>query len=530
MRAVMPSAARPTATGGGLSAPVGGWNARDPVADMPPTDAIFLDNFFPRAGDVELRRGTRLFATLPADVQPTDPHDVRSLLSYNAPSGAKKLFAVADDGFYDISAGGTVASPVSAATNAAWESVNISTAGGSFLWCCNGVDQARIFDGTAWTNLHGTSTPALTGITSEDITNVSLFKSRLYLCKKDSLSFFYLPVNSIAGAASEFPLGALFRRGGYLVATGAWTLDGGNGPEDYFVAVSSEGEVIVYSGIDPSNAATWALKGVYYLGAPVSKRCLLKFNGDLVLMTVNGLFPLSSSLQLSATEKRVALSDKISKAWLDFVRDFGQNFGWSITLFQEAPFLLVNVPVVSLQADANVYSYQFVMNAQTKAWCRFTGMPSEVWGTHDGRLFYALHNEVFEAWTSAGDSTGHPVEGRIKTALFYPCGRGSLAHVTMVRPVITTTNGKVRLQIGLDSDYDEASLSASRISYANSIAIWDVSKWDEASWSGQETIAKWRSVFHRPGRGVSLRLRVLGKSINMTWNALDYLAQRGGLL
>lgn len=527
---VLQSAYRASGLGKSLPPPVGGWNARDPLANMPVEDAIFLDNFFPRTSDVVLRPGSALWATLPADTQPADPHDIRSLLSYKAADGSAKLFAGCEGGLYDVSASGTVATPSSAATGTQWESVNISTAGGSFLWVCNGVDDSRYFNGTAWTVLNALSTPALTGVTSADITNVNLFKSRLYLCVKDSLSFFYLPVNSIAGAASEFPLGALCRRGGYLVATGTWTLDGGNGPEDYFVAVTSEGEVIVYAGTDPSNAATWGLQGVYYIGTPLSKRCLVKIGGDLAVLTVRGLFPLSKALASATVDQRSAISDKISKAWVDYSSIAKGNFGWQPVLFPEATLLLVNVPVISRQADGNVYSYQFVMNTQTKAWCRFTGMPSEVWCAHDGELYYALHNKVFKAWTGQTDALSGAIDGRAKQAFFYPAGRGRPSRITLLRPIFTASNGSVSVQLSLDTDYDESSSAYSQVTYSQGVAVWDQSRWDEAYWTASSTIAKWRSVNHTPGRAAAIRLRFLGRGVTMSWNATDMILQAADIV
>lgn len=526
----MPSAARPTSQSVSIPAPTGGWNARDPLASMPATDAIFLDNFFPRQSDVMLRPGSVLFATLPDEVEtPPDYHDVRSLMSYQAADGTAKLFAADQKGIYNISAGGTVTAVASAATAADWQHVNISTAGGAFLWCCNGTDKARYFNGTAWTVLDDTSTPAITGITSADIANVSLFKSRLYLCKKNSLSFWYLPVNSIAGAAAEFPLGALFRRGGYLVATDSWTLDGGNGPEDYFVAVTSEGEVAVYNGTNPANADTWALQGIYYIGAPFSRRCFLKLGGDLCLLTVRGLYPLSKALLSATVDTRSAISDKISQAWLDYAKLGGGFFGWQPIAYLEAGLLLVNVPVVSDQPNGNVYSYQFAMNTQTGAWCRFTNMPAEVWGTHDGGLYYALHNKIYKAWTGTTDARG-PIDGRVKTAFMYPAGRGSLARLTLLRPIFQTSTSQLKVQLAVDSDYDEGNLVTSDVSYAQGVSTWDQSKWDESYWTASRVVSSWHSVAHKPGRAISLRLRVLGKGITLSWNATDLILQRGGML
>ena len=529
MRAIIKTAPLPTSDSRTIPAPVGGWNARDPIAAMPATDALFLNNFFPRAGDVMLRPGSALFATLPADTEPGSPHNVRGLLSYKAANGAAKLFASANDGIYDVTAGGTVAIPYSVASNSEWFSVNITTAGGSFLWCCNGVDKPRYFNGTAWTILDAASTPALAGITSTKITNVSLFKSRLFFTEKDSLSFWYLPVNSVAGTALEFPLGALFRRGGYLMATDAWTLDGGNGPEDYFAAVTSEGEVAVYAGTDPSSASAWVLKGIYYIGRPLSRRCFVKVGGDLCLLTVQGLYPLSRALLSATIDRRSAISDKISSAWVSYTESFSGFFGWQPVMFPEATFLLVNVPVLSRHDINSVYSYQFVMNTQTGAWTRFVGMPAETWAAHDGKLYFALHNKVYQAWTGT-DDVGTPIDATAKTAFMY-LSRGKLVHAKLVRPIITT-NVSVNLRVGVDTDYQEAeTVSGSAISYAQFQSKWDVSKWDEGYWSsGASTVAKWRSVSHQPGYALAVRLRIAAKGVTMSWIATDMILQRGGLL
>jgi len=40
-----------------LPAPVGGWNARDSLANMESTDAVILDNLFPTVSSVNLRGG-----------------------------------------------------------------------------------------------------------------------------------------------------------------------------------------------------------------------------------------------------------------------------------------------------------------------------------------------------------------------------------------------------------------------------------------------------------------------------------------
>jgi hypothetical protein len=52
----MPAARRrPVSREATIPAPIGGWNARDPIQAIPPTDAVTRDNFIPGTGGVALR-------------------------------------------------------------------------------------------------------------------------------------------------------------------------------------------------------------------------------------------------------------------------------------------------------------------------------------------------------------------------------------------------------------------------------------------------------------------------------------------
>ena len=47
---------------------------------------------------------------------------------------------------------------------------------------------------------------AITGVSTKNIINVNIFKNRIWLVQKNSLSAWYLPALAIQGAAVEFPL------------------------------------------------------------------------------------------------------------------------------------------------------------------------------------------------------------------------------------------------------------------------------------------------------------------------------------
>jgi len=218
---------------------------------MPPTDAVLVQNVICYPGEVKMRRGSSDHATgFPSG------KEVESLMDYNpqGTSGAK-LFAATNTAFYDVTTPGAIGASVVTTTNGKWQHVNFTNSAGSWLIAVNGVDNMQQWNGTVWAsvaNLSG-SFPTTT------IIGITIFKQRLIFVPKDELSFWYLPTGAVTGTALRFNLGQICRRGGRVMAALAWTIDGGNGSDDQLVLITTEGEVIVYAGDDPSNPLLWSL-------------------------------------------------------------------------------------------------------------------------------------------------------------------------------------------------------------------------------------------------------------------------------
>src|SRR3990167_7348272 len=92
-----PMVAKPSATAKSLPAPVGGWNARDSIADMDEKDAVILTNFFPSTTSVNLRGGYSQFAT-------GFGAQVETVIAYSGAT-TNKLFGIAGGSVYDATAG-----------------------------------------------------------------------------------------------------------------------------------------------------------------------------------------------------------------------------------------------------------------------------------------------------------------------------------------------------------------------------------------------------------------------------------------
>lgn len=502
--------------------PIGGWNARDSLAQMKPTDAIRLINWWPRTTDCVIRNGADDHLT--GVVSP-----VLSLVQYNALNGTNKMFAVTASAVYDSTNAGAVGASVATVTDGFWNYVNAGDGSAFYLIMVNGVDKPKYYNGTTWIAVDGASSPALTGITTTLLANVNLFKNRLYFVEKNSLSFWYLAAGTIGGALTEYSLEALCRRGGYLMAMATWTIDGGSGQDDLAVFITSEGEAVIFQGTSPSSVATWALVGVYYLGRPIGRKCFEKFGGDVILLTEAGALPLSRALQSASIDRRIALTDKIESAFATAAKLYYTNTGWQPILYPAAQMLLINIPSAS-----QTTSEQYAMNTITKAWTRFTGWNAMCFIVFNGLLYFGQTDGVALAWSGRDDFDANIVADA-KTAFNYFGDEKTEKEMALWRPVLRV-DGEVNFLVGLDVDYGDAGLLGNATYSVTDGAIWSgaldaFDYWDQGIWGTDlETRQEWQDVEVFMGRCYASKIQIATKQFQVEWVANDYVFNRGGIL
>lgn len=501
-----------------VPAPYGGWNAVGNLSNMPPLDAVVMDNIFPGVTDVILRKGSVSSVT-------GFGAKVKSLLPYESAAGAK-IFAATDAGVYNATIPGTAPAAEFSCTSGKWKSINFSNAGGSWLVAVNGADKMRVYNGTTWTAIDNVSTPALTGVTTSNLTYVSLFKKRLWFVEKNSMNLWYLAVDAIAGTATQFPVGSLFSRGGKVIATGNWTIDGGSGADDYFVILTSKGEAAVYQGTDPASSSTWALVGVYYVGTPVGDSPITDYGGDLLIMTTAGLFPASKFLQSAILDRTASINFKVQGAYLDYVAAYGTLYSnWSMQIYYEANMLILNIPTGDYTT-----SEQFVMNLTTKAWCRFTGWNAACFAVLGKTLYFASGTSVKIGWTGNSDD-GAAIQAEVVQA-YNKLGVNGQKTITLVRPHVVLQN-KAVISAAFDTDFKSAK-SSTEISYTvpNNSGIWDASFFNAAVWATDEVplFPTWVEVPNDLGFLHAFGLRVISSTASFKWTATNYLLRPAGVL
>lgn len=496
------------ARGKSIPAPVGGWDAVSALADMKEDRAVVLENWFPSTGDVRVRRGHQIHGS----GMGTSP--VESLLVYNGvTSVTSDLFAATGTSIYDVSASGTASAVVTGLTNARWQYTNFTTSGGKFLWICNGADSPRHYNGSTW------ATPSLTITTysATDIINVNAHKNRLWFVFVGTTVAGYLDTGAVAGTVTNFELGGLFTKGGYLVAMATWTMDGGRGEDDLAVFISSQGQVAIYSGTDPSNASTWQMVGVFDLGPPIGYRCFTKVAGDLALVNLDGVLPLSKALQTDrGAISSIALTANINTAMNEAARSYKNNFGWELTPYAKGTMALLNVPLQENEAQQ-----QFVVNTLTGAWCKFTGMNANCWAVYQDRLFFGGNDGfVYEADITGQDVT-RPISAVGQGAYNYYEMAGRLKQWKMLQPLITTDSG-ARPAVGISTDFqDNASVgtptAAQTVTAKYDSAIYDVDMYategrSVTDWTGINGVGQCAAIHFRAETGRGAGVSVWGVS------------------
>lgn len=505
-----------------IPAPIGGLNSRDSFALMQPTDAIILDNLFPEDTTVDLRRGYLEHATFQGQCE--------SLLVYTGANVTRIFVAVRDGSFrtiYDGTAAGLLstaavggpANTVQALTSSRFDYVNFGNISGQYLFAVNGQDPGLQYNGTAW------AAWTVTGVATADIFTLAVYAERLWMGQKNSFDVWYLPVNAITGTAVRLNLGSLFKEGGALSNIITWSSDRGAQLADYIAFVSTEGEVIAFRGTNPADANNWVRAVHFQIGRPVTKgmRCWAKYGAETIILCADGAFPMTKAIQSERADVSWAVSDKIAPSFNRDVAVHGARFGWHIVLHPTGKKLIVNVPTNEL-----VSGYQWVMNSQSKAWCRFKGWTAFCLAVARDTFYFAGNGQLVKADQSTSDGA-NSIEFDAEQAFSHLGGRGTKKQAHLMRPILTI-NGPLQISLGVNVDYDHRPPTSTINITGAAGDPWAV-PWS-APFSGAASVYKGFHKVSGLGFAFAPRMRGVASEISMSWSVTDltYTPSRVGIL
>ena len=459
---------------GDLSSSYGGLNVADALDNMQPQYAIQMDNIIPDVDGDRVRKGyIKKISTATSVLIPILRGNTKKLI------GAHVQDLTVYNNF-------VVESSKSGFSSDNWTYADFTDGSGAVhTILANGSDTPQDYTSTL-SNVGYT----LTGFPSLDCPLA--FKNRLYFISGD-WSIAYSGVQSISGNLTSFEMGSYFKKGGRLLSIANWTQDAGNGADDLFVLISTEGEVLIYTGTSPE-ADDWRMIGTFSIAKPVGKRCWAQLGADLILITQRGYFPLSTVLS-DLRANRALLNQKIDG--ITQGRDFTKR--WEIHYRPSTNWLIVNVP-----SDTGIYSYeQHVCNLNTNAWCRFVGMDANSWAVLGDELYFCNGRGIFQADTGTTDEDanitfclqkaynnfGTPLKKQLMRVVphYY-----STTDETIYKKILSDFgNGKNRIFVHREN--------------SGINTYWDTAIWDESFWSDEINVHSTRgSVTSKVGNYISV--------------------------
>ena len=393
-----------------VPASVGGINALTNLMGMPPDDCLSCDNLMPSEYGLRLRKG--YFQTA-RGVGDNNDDEIRSIIPFEGQAtdaSQDRLFCASEWGIYDVTQYGDT-NPVrlvdftqqgdAAGWGVSTEFTNDST--DRFMFFSDGLNGLHVYEESTglW------DVPAFTGgIVVADVAFVMSWKNRLWMIEEASGDAWYTDVDAVGGQAKKFTFGSKFKHGGELKCLYNWTIDGGNGIDDYLVSVSRGGDVLVYQGIDPETDMT--LVGSYFIGeVPESRRLGVNYGGELYLLSTYGITSIRDLLQgVVPSDAGKSPSAKISRFVREEVQVGKDDREWALNIYPGDGFLQIVTPWKAEQAE---FARQYNQNLLTTAWGRWRNVPINSANNWNARYYFG--DKSGNIWTYGGTLDGTTLLG-----------------------------------------------------------------------------------------------------------------------
>ena len=155
----------------------------------------------------------------------------------------------------------------------------------------NWVQDAASDNGSWITGPAGT-----TVVNGHNLTYVWKYRNRWFFIEGGTMNAYYLPTYAIGGTLAMIPLSGSATKGGNLIAGFTWSIDAGDGIDDKCVFMTDQGELLIFTGSDPSTVANWRQEGRYATAQPLGMNAWTAVGGDVLIATVEGIIPISASI------------------------------------------------------------------------------------------------------------------------------------------------------------------------------------------------------------------------------------------
>jgi len=310
----------------------------------------------------------------------------------------QRMYAANATKLYDV----TSSTPVlvkSGQASGNYVSAQLFNQGGNWMIALNDAGDfvLRTSNGIAWTVLSGVIGAAGDGVANitYDATKLPAgvaqgtglvyawtYRNRLYFIQRESMNAWYLDINTVGGVLQPIYLSGASTRGGKLLFGATWSIDAGDGTDDKCVFVTDTGEVLVFTGSNPGDVANWRQEGRYHISAPLGMNAHALIGGDIFILTVDGVVPLSQAIAKESGQlEQAMISRTIKPLWREEVAAKRAN-PWTIKKWDEYGAVFIATPGGTTPA----MKHCLLLNNTSGAWARFT------W---DATCFLRMRTDMF---------------------------------------------------------------------------------------------------------------------------------------
>jgi hypothetical protein len=394
-----------------LPAPTRGLILNENESFMQPGGALQLDNWFPTMKGIALRGGCTRWCDLHAldAVVPPVPSALRqpvvSMFQYIS-GNVQRIFAGQTTKLFDTTAG-TPVLVKSGQTSGNYVASQLANASGDHMLVCNDAgDYVLHFDGAAWTTFNAgqITGPAGTSVAAgHNLTYVWKYRGRFYFIEGGTMNAYYLGIDSFQGALALIPLAGAATKGGKLLWGASWSIDAGDGIDDKCVFCTDQGELLIFTGSNPADASNWRQEGRYATSVPLGMNAHQAIGGDILIATVDGIIPISASIQKDVSQLDLAsITRAIKPMWRNEVIA-KRALPWTMCKWDEQGLLFVTWP-----GGNPGNRYCAVVNIATGAWCRAVGYDAMCFARMRGDMFFGNQDGIVMQANRTGYDDGQP--------------------------------------------------------------------------------------------------------------------------
>jgi hypothetical protein len=386
-----------------IPAPTRGLILNENESYMQPGGALVLDNWIPTMKGIKLRGGTKTWAVL------SETTPVISMFTFISGT-QQRLYAGNATKLYDV----TATTPVmikSGQTSGNYVASQLANQAGDHMLVANDAgDYLLHFDGTTWTTLNASQintdpaiTPPPTCAAGHNLTYVWKYRGRYFFIEGGTMNAWYLPTNAFQGRILQIPLAGAATKGGKLLCGFTWSIDAGDGIDDKCVFMTDQGELLIFTGSDPSTVANWRQEGRYATSTPLGMNCYQPIGGDVLIATVDGIIPISASITKDTSQLELAaITRAIKPMWRDEV-NAKRALPWTMCKWDEVGVLFTTYP----GGTPGNYTTGAV-NIATGAWARVTGWDAMCFGRMRADMFFGTQAGKIIQAERTGTDDGSP--------------------------------------------------------------------------------------------------------------------------